>query len=122
MKLTYVMKFMHFNGGNMAYVHLVACLACVSSISKAIEKRNICNSSSERIVSLWKRYLKCELEQRSQISVYESNFTDLGEVRTTHNGNQKNICRKCFYAFENFISLKRYVQLIVPNIPQKVVY
>lgn len=65
-----------------------------------LQKRNICNSSSERIVSLWKSYLKFELEQRSRFSVYESTFTDLGEVRMTHNGNQKNICRKCFYAFE----------------------
>ena len=65
-----------------------------------LQKRNICNRSSERIVSLWKSYLKFELERRSQFSVYESTFTDLGEVRTTHNGNQKNICRKCFYAFK----------------------
>ena len=32
---------MHFNGGNMAYVHVVVCLACVSSIPKATEKEHL---------------------------------------------------------------------------------
>ena len=105
----------------MAYVHVVVCFSVCRPYLK-LQKRNICNRSSERIVSLWKSYLKFELERRSQFSVYESTFTDLGEVRTTHNGNQKNICRKCFYAFKNVISLKRYVQLIVPYIAQKVLY
>ena len=68
---------------NMAEMGVV-CLACGSKISKATERRNICNSSSELIVSLWKRYLKRELEQRNQLSVYEAAFTELSEVRMTH--------------------------------------
>ena len=70
----------------------VVCLACGSTIPKATERRNICNTSSELIVSLWKSYIKREVERKNQLSVsYESIFTDNGEVRTTNKGNQKNI-------------------------------
>lgn len=79
----------------------VVCLACGSTISKATERRNICSTSSGLIFSLWKGYFKRELERKNQFGVsYESSFTDNGEVRTTNKGNQKNICRQCFYAFE----------------------
>ena len=80
----------------------VVCLACGSTISEVTERTKICNTSSEVIISLWKSYLKWELERKNQLSVYESAFTDHGEVKTTNKGIQKNIVENAFIYLKNF--------------------
>ena len=78
----------------------VVCLACGSTISKATERRNICNTSE--VISLWKSFLKREMERRKEVSIYECAFTDRGEIKT-NKGIQKNICRKCYYLLEKLL-------------------
>ena len=77
----------------------VMCLACGSTIPKATERRNICNTSSELIVSVT---LSVRLNERANLVYHTSLFSlimvksgrRIREIKRTY------ICRKCFYAFE----------------------
>lgn len=83
---------------NMASI--VLCLGCGVTINNSSDRRNLYGNSSTAVLSAWKNALKGELERRKFLSVFESLFTANGEVRTKNYGNQKNMCRKCFYLYE----------------------
>ena len=86
------------------------CLACGELISKATERRNIFTSSSQHVTASWKTFFKRELENRKQYGVLETTFPESGEIVAANIGNQKYVCRKCFYAFEKFLKFEE-VQL-----------
>ena len=82
------------------------CLACGELISKATERRNIFTSSSQHVTASWKTFFKRELENRKQYGVLETTFPESGEIVAANIGNQKYVCRKCFYAFEKFLKFE----------------
>ena len=86
------------------------CLACGELISKATERRNIFTSLSQHVTASWKTFFKRELENRKQYGVLETTFPESGEIVAANIGNQKYVCRKCFYAFEKFLKFEE-VQL-----------
>ena len=79
---------------------LVLCLGCGTTINHSSDRRNLCGNSSKTVLSAWKEFLKAEFEKRGCLAVFDSLFTTDGQIRTTDHGNQKNMCRKCFYLYE----------------------
>ena len=86
---------------------MVVCLGCGITINHSSDRRNLCGNSSKTVLSAWMNFVKAELEKKGCLAVFESLFTIDGQIRTKNHGNQKNMCRKCFYLYEKTLkSLK----------------
>jgi len=88
------------------------CLDCGITINKASDRRNLCGSPSQTVLSTWKKLLKAEFEKRGCLAVFDSLFTLNGEIRTKNYGNQKNMCRKCFYLYEKTLKSQEVCTII----------
>ena len=94
---------------------VVLCLGCGSTINQSSDRRNLSGKSSTAVLSAWKEVIKAELEKRGCLAVFESLFTSDGLIQTKNHGNQKNMCRKCFYLYEKTIKCQEVCVIIVFN-------
>ena len=78
----------------------VLCLGCGITINHSSDRRNLCGDSSKTVLAAWKNFLNVELETRGYLAVSSESLFTIDGIRTKDHGNQKNMCRKCFYLYE----------------------
>ena len=88
------------------------CLGCGVVINNASDRRNLCGNASQNVSSAWKGLLKAELEGRGCGSTFESLFSADGELLTNY-GNQRNMCRKCFYSYERMLKTQEVCTIML---------
>lgn len=85
----------------------ILCLACGEPIPKATNRRTISHRSSRHVTASWKTCFKQALKNNKQFNVLETAFPESGEIVTANLGNQKHVCKRCFYLFEKFIEIEQ---------------
>ena len=82
----------------------VICLFCGDKIPSSTDRRNICTAATQKVAAIWKIFFRIGLEQCNKVELFDTMFTDNGEVVTANKGYQKNICRNCYNAFDRFLT------------------
>ena len=67
----------------------VICLSCGDKIPSSTDRRNICTAATQKVAAIWKIFFRIGLEQCNKVELFDTMFTDKGEVITANNGHQK---------------------------------